>query len=144
MKTSGKQHFLISDELSNTCDYTRMVGRPRIGPRRPRRIYLAEWREERGLSQKSLGERFDPIVTDMTVSRWEAGARGERGAHSAQLSSDVIAALAEALDCEVEDLYRHPNTPSADALLRGVPEPVRAEVFKMIGALTPRKAAGDH
>ena len=116
-----------------------MVGRPRIGPRRPRRIYLAEWREERGLSQKTLGERFDPIVTDMTVSRWEAGARGERGPNSAQLNSDVIAALAEALDCEVEDLYRHPQTPSADALLRGVPEPMKAEVFKMIGALSTGK-----
>lgn len=119
-----------------------MVGRHRIGPRRPRRIFLAEWRESRGLSQKTLGERFDPAVTDMTVSRWEAGARGERGKHSAQLSSDVIAALAEALDCEVEDLYRHPDTPSADALLRGVPDPMKAEVFKMIGALSTRKASG--
>lgn len=133
------QLFLFSDVISITCDYTRMVGRPRIGPRKPRRIFLSEWREARGLSQKSLGERFDPEVTDMTVSRWEAGARGERGKHSAQLNSDVIAALAEALDCEVEDLYRHPDTPSADALLRNVPDPMKAEVFRMIGALSTRK-----
>lgn len=112
-----------------------MVGRPRIGPRRLRRIFLAEWREERGLSQKSLGERFDPIVTDMTISRWEAGARGERGKHSAQLSSDVIAALAEALDCEVEDLYRHPRTPSADALLRGMDDATQKQAFRLIEAL---------
>jgi hypothetical protein len=43
-----------------------MAGATRIGPRRPRRIYLAEWREHRGLTQKALGDRLG--VTDMTVS----------------------------------------------------------------------------
>ena len=54
-----------------------MAGTPRIGPRRPRIIFLAEWREHRKLTQKQLGERLG--VPDMTISRWEKAARGALG-----------------------------------------------------------------
>lgn len=119
-----------------------MAGSPRIGPRRPRRIFLEEWRKARGLSQKALGERFDPAVSNVTVGRWERAARGERGDDASQMNDDVRAAVAEALDIEVEDLYRHPDQPSADALLRNADEPTRDAAFKMLEGLVGRKAGG--
>lgn len=75
-------------------------------------MFLVEWREKRNLTQKQLGDRLG--VADMTVSRWER--------KTAQLSTDVLAAVSEALDIEPTDLYRHPDQPSADALLRGAPD----------------------
>jgi transcriptional regulator with XRE-family HTH domain len=98
---------------------------PRIGPRRARRIYLQEWRENRGLTQKQLGDRVG--VADMTISRWERG--------SALLSTKVMDALAEALGIEPQDLYRHPETPSADALLRDQSVEIRDQAIAIIEAI---------
>jgi transcriptional regulator with XRE-family HTH domain len=97
----------------------------RIGPRRPRRTFLAEWRENRGLTQQQLGDRLG--VTDVTVSRWETG--------RSLLNTNVLAALAEALDMEPQDLYRHPDTPSADELLRDQPPEVREQAINLIRAI---------
>jgi len=97
----------------------------RIGPRRPPRIFLAEWREARGLSQERLGERLG--VSKMTVSRWERNV--------ASVNINVMSALAEALDIEPRDLFRHPDTPSADALLRNQPESIVDQAIAVIGAL---------
>jgi transcriptional regulator with XRE-family HTH domain len=105
-----------------------MAGQSRIGPRRPRRVYLSEWREYRGLTQKQLGDRLG--VTDVTVSRWELG--------NSLPNTNVLAAIAEALDIEPQDLYRHPDQPSADALLRGQPAEVRDQAISIIRAI--RKA----
>lgn len=102
-----------------------MPGASRIGPRRPRRIYLVEWRDARGLTQKQLGDRLG--VSDLTVSRWERGA--------SLLSTDVLAAVAEALNAEPTDLYRHPDQPSADALLRGQPIEIRDQAISIIRAI---------
>lgn len=97
----------------------------RIGPRRPRRTYLAEWREYRSLTQQQLGDRLG--VSDVTVSRWETG--------RALLNTNVLAALSEALSIEPQDLYRHPDQPSADALLRDQPVEIRDQAIKLIRAL---------
>ncbi len=97
----------------------------RIGPRRPRRTYLAEWRENRGLTQQTLGDRLG--VSDVTVSRWETG--------RALLNTNVLAAIAEALNIEPQDIYRHPDQPSADALLRDQPTEVRDQAIKLIQAI---------
>ncbi len=83
----------------------------KIYPRRPRKVYLAEWRDKKGLSQKQLADRLPCDV--MTVSRWELG--------KVAISTDALAALAEALGgdlMEPEDLYHHPDRPSANQLLR--------------------------
>lgn len=98
---------------------------PRIGPRRPRRTYLAEWRENRGLTQQTLGDRLG--VSDVTVSRWETG--------RALLNTNVLAAISEALNIEPQDIYRHPDQPSADALLRDQPVEIRDQAIKLIRAL---------
>lgn len=97
----------------------------RIGPRRPRRTYLSEWRENRGLTQQQLGDRLG--VTDVTVSRWETG--------RALLNTNVLAAISEALNIEPQDMYRHPDQPSADALLRDQPVEIRDQAIKLIRAL---------
>lgn len=98
----------------------------RIGPRRPRRIYLAEWRDHRGLTQEQLGQRLG--VAGVSISRWETG--------RVLLSTDVMAAIAEALaPMEPQDLYRHPDQPSADALLRDQPPEVRDQAIKLIQAI---------
>lgn len=119
-----------------------MAGRIRIGPRRQRRIYLPEWREHRGLTQKALGERLEPAVSDMTVSRWEKAARGDLRASASQMSHGVMAALAEALDIEPQDLYRHPDQPSADELLRGKPAELRDMAISAIAGMLAKYAGG--
>lgn len=100
---------------------------PRIYPKRLPRLYLAEWRDAHRptLTQKTLGERLG--ISDVTVSRWETGER--------RPDINAIAAYAEALDRELPDMFRHPDTPSADELLRGQTPEVRENVFKMLKGL---------
>lgn len=98
---------------------------PRIGPRRPRKLYIAEWRESRGLTQKQFGDRLG--VTDVTVSRWELG--------RVLLNTNVMAAIAEALNIEPQDLYHPPDRPSVESLLRDQPEEVRDQAVAIIKAI---------
>jgi hypothetical protein len=51
------------------------------------------------------------------------------------LNTNVLAALAEALSIEPQDLYRHPDQTSADALLRYQPVEIRDQAIKLIRAL---------
>jgi transcriptional regulator with XRE-family HTH domain len=102
-----------------------MPGASRIGPRRPHRTFLTEWREYRRLTQKQLAERLG--TTDMTVSRWERG--------KALLNTAVLEAVAEALGMEPGDIYRHPDTPSADALLRDQSPEIRDQAISIIRAI---------
>jgi transcriptional regulator with XRE-family HTH domain len=105
------------------------MGTTRIGPRKPRRLYLAEWRESRGLTQKQLADRLG--VSDMTISRWETGRN--------RMTDQVMDAVAEALDMDADDLRHDPNRPSADALLRDQPEAIRDQAFRIIEAIIGRK-----
>lgn len=111
----------------------------RIGPKRPRKLYLVEWREKISptMTQAMLASRVG--VSEMTVSRWE------RNQH--KLNTDTIAAVAEAFaealgfNVEPTDLYRHPDTPSADALLRGASPEVVKEAIDMISYIRTRRAS---
>lgn len=107
----------------------------RIGPKRPIRLYIAEWRETRGLSQEQLGGRLGTKgVSGVTISRWETGTRLP--------DLRAQAAIAEALGIDVFDLRRHPDTPSADALLRDQPQEVRDQAIRLIEAIRrPPKSA---
>jgi transcriptional regulator with XRE-family HTH domain len=80
------------------------------------------------LTQIELAARLE--TTDVTISRWETGKR--------QPDINALAAIAEALDVDLTDLYRHPDQPSADALLRDQPQDVREQAIKLIKAI--RKA----
>lgn len=98
---------------------------PRIYPRRPPRLYLAEWRESRGLTQQQLADRLE--TTDVTISRWETGKR--------MPDMNAQEGIAEALGIEAVDLRRHPSQPSADALLRGQPQEVVDQAIRLIEAI---------
>lgn len=103
----------------------------RIGPKRSRRIFLAKWREHRGLTQEQLAGRLD--VTAMTVSRWE---RGET-----KLNTDVLSAVADALDIEPGDIYRDPDRPTQEDLLREVPPEMVEKVREYIDLLKLKRGA---
>lgn len=100
----------------------------KIYPRRRRKVFLAEWRLHKGLSQKQLADRLESDV--MTVSRWELG--------KTAISTDALAALAEALGgdlMEPEDLYHHPDQPTPNQLLRGQPPEVIDSAIRMLKAI---------
>lgn len=97
----------------------------RIRPRRPYRLYIAEWRDRAGLTQEAIAQRLG--TTHVTVSRWE---RGE-----VLLNTDVMAALAEVLGIRPVDLYRHPDRESLDALLGDQPDDVLAQAIRVLSAL---------
>ena len=98
---------------------------PRIFARRPPKLFLAEWRDHKGLTQVELGNRLG--TTGVTVSRWETGQR--------RPGLDAQAAISEALGIELRDLYRHPAQPSADDLLRGQPPEIVDQALKLIRAI---------
>ena len=101
----------------------RMIAR--IGPRQPFRHFLREWRKHRGLTQQQLADRLE--TNKGNVANWENGKRG--------LTADVQFALAEALGTQPEDLFRDPEQPSADALLRDASPEIRAQAFAIIETL---------
>jgi len=80
----------------------------KIGGKRPVRIYLCEWREFRGLTQEQVAERIG--TTKGTISKKE----------NEWQKVDVmwLAAFADALNIEVQDLYSHPEKPTFSDLLR--------------------------
>lgn len=109
---------------------------PRIGPKKPRRVYLALWREHAGLTQEQLGQRFRPEVAKGTVSRWENARPGDRA-----ITKGVIEAYAEALNRPVEDMYRRPEDgPSLDGIAYGLDKDLRERAADFIAALARRKA----
>lgn len=105
-----------------------LLGMPvRIRARRPRRVYLAEWREKYDLTQEQLASRLGK--TAMTVSRWERGAN--------QMNKGTMDAVAEALHdgMEGEDLYYHPDRPSPNMLLRDQPPEVVDQAIRLLIAI---------
>ncbi len=94
----------------------------RIGPKKPTRLFLKEWRQKRGLSQDQLAARLE--TTKANVSRKENDAR--------KVTTEYLAAVAYALDCAPEDLFRHPDQPTADQLLRQSSPAVRELVLRVL------------
>lgn len=91
-------------------------------------MFLTEHREAKGLTQKQLAERLGCDV--MTISRWEL--------HKVAISTDALAALAEALGgdmMEPEDLYHHPDRPTPNQLMRELPEKDQDYVLRTIRGL---------
>jgi transcriptional regulator with XRE-family HTH domain len=101
----------------------------RIGPRRPFRHYLREWREKRGLTQQQLADKLDTGKDQ--ISRWESGKR--------DMGAAVIAALSEALQIEPGDLFRDPSIPSADELLRNASPEERALAIDVVQRIVSRR-----
>jgi transcriptional regulator with XRE-family HTH domain len=89
-----------------------------------------EWRKKKGLTQQQLADRL-PIGEDGKptgkdqISRWENSKRG--------MTMEVQVALAEALNLDTPgDLFRDPNMPSADDLLRRANPEQRIRILAVI------------
>jgi transcriptional regulator with XRE-family HTH domain len=105
----------------------------RIGPRDPIKHFLKEWRLKRDLTQQQLADRLPngedgkPTGKDQ-ISRWERNQRG--------MTMDVQAALADALGLDNPgDLFRDPERPTLDELLRGATPEQRTQVISVVTAL---------
>lgn len=101
----------------------------RIGPKQPRRNFLRKWRDHRGLTQEALAERLG--TNKAQISNWENARRA--------MTFNVQAALAEALSIEPSDLFRDPDRPSADELLRDVPPEVHTQAIDLIKVLVGKR-----
>ncbi|ASJ58963.1 XRE family transcriptional regulator [Sinorhizobium meliloti] len=106
----------------------------RIGPKKPFRHFLKEWRVAKGLTQQQLADRL-PVGEDGKptgkdqISRWE---RNER-----DMTMSVQAALAEALGFGEDPgkLFHDPEQPSIDDLLRSAPPERRRDIFVVVEAM---------
>lgn len=85
-------------------------------------LYIEEWFQQRGLNDEKVGNRIG--VDRATVFRW----RKEQH----RLNPQKIAALAEALDLEPEELWRPPSRRSLDALVKDAPDDVVDMAFDVL------------
>lgn len=111
-----------------------MPGVTRIGPKRYRRLYIAEYRNRHVpvLTQEGLGERLG--VSGMTVSRWERATDGsnpkKRASGTSEVSWAVMQAIADALALDDPgDLAHHPDELRPELILRNQPPEVVDQVI---------------
>jgi transcriptional regulator with XRE-family HTH domain len=89
----------------------------RIGPRKPIRWFLREWRKHRRLTLQQVAARLD--TSPSVLSDLENG--------KSRMNDDWIAGFAWAYQVEPSDLLRDPAMPTRDELLSmGTPEQLRA------------------
>ncbi len=100
----------------------------RIGRRKPAHLYIAEWREHRGLTLDDMAGRLE--VQRNTIWRWENEQK--------RLDPQKIANLAHALDLEPEELWRPPPGRSIDALLKDASEELRNTAIDIVTRLAKR------
>lgn len=102
-----------------------MSKRARPKPSRPSRHFLREWREHKGWTQAELADRLG--VGQDTISRYENGQR--------QLTIDVQAAIAEALEIRPLQLLNRPGVVSLDELMADADPATRETAVSLIEAL---------
>lgn len=104
-----------------------------IQKRRPRRLYLAEWRKHRGLNQEQLAERTG--FTQGMISHLETGRTDFTGNH--------LELLANALQCDPADLLmRNPLDPEAPwSIWETLQPPEKRQAVEIMKAL--KRAAGE-
>lgn len=100
----------------------------RIGRRQAAHLYIKEWLDYRGLSDEKAAGRLG--VARETVWKWRTQPR--------RLTRDKIASLAVILDIEPEELYRPPNRPSLDAMVKDQPEEVQKMAADIVRRLVGR------
>lgn len=110
----------------------------RIYPKRQPPIFLKERREEAKLTQEQLAERIGSGgVSQATIQRWENW-RDKRKGRRPDLNA--LAAIAEALGIDIGKLFRPPDEPTLDDLLRDNPEEVADMALEAMRA--KRRRAG--
>ncbi len=77
------------------------------------------------MTQQQVADRLG--TSDVTISRWETNKRAP--------DLNALAAFAEALGIDPMDLRYHPDTPTADQLLRDQPPEVVEQAIKLIKAI---------
>lgn len=97
----------------------------RIRKSATRRVYLREWRKARGLEAVALASRLE-------IER-ESYYRLEREPHRLNLAE--LAAIADALGIEPEQLWRLPDSPSLDAIVSGASDDLRATAADIVRRL---------
>ena len=90
--------------------------------RRPAHVYLREWLEYRGLNAEQLAGRLD--TSKSVVSKLINGHQ--------RYNQDWLEQIAYALDCEVPELYRPPNAPTANELLSKMPPEVQQTAINVL------------
>jgi len=112
----------------------------KIGPKKPFIHFIAEHRLKAGLTQKQLAERLQ--TTEMTISRWERWDEDKKK-YATRVDMPILAAVAEALygDLgEAEDILHHPDRPTANQMLRRLPEDDQGHFLKQL-ALAAKQAS---
>lgn len=102
--------------------------------RRPSRLYLKEWIKHRGLNYERLADRID---TSKSVISKLAN-------QQQRYNQDWLEKIAWALDCEVAQLYRPPNAPTADELLKQMTPDDRERALRIISTLSEPKTGTDN
>lgn len=101
---------------------------PRIVPRVPVRVYLAEWRVHLGLTQQEVADGIAGGIPNANISRWENEKRVP--------SIDVLAAYAEALKIPVANLYRLPSArPSLDEIIANASPDIQDKAVSIVKIL---------
>jgi transcriptional regulator with XRE-family HTH domain len=98
-------------------------------------LFIKEWRKSRGLTQVQLANRLG--VESATVSRWESPTSPQK----ARPNDQVMAAIAESLGIEPEDLYHHPDKPTPNQLLRDVDRATREQAMRWLEAIVGGRKA---
>ena len=105
-----------------------------IGGARPPRVFGREWIKHRDLTQERAADR-------MHVSK---GTLSKLLNEQMEWTAKYLAALAHALDVEIDDLFHHPDRPSPEQLLRDVLRDVSKdkldEVIRVVRVLTGKAA----
>lgn len=109
--------------FSGTGNYN--VDMDRIGPKHPFRLFIREWMEHRHIDNERMAERMD--CGPGTVSKLLNG--------KMKMTTEWMMGFADALDVAVPDLFRDPEQPTADDLLRNATPEQRVQAVAIIDAL---------
>jgi len=97
--------------------------------RRPARIYLKEWMEYRGVTAERLAGRLG--TSKSVISKL-------LNSHQ-RYNQDWLERIAYALNCDVPQLYRPPQAPTADELLASMAPETRETALRVLADLSRLK-----
>lgn len=102
--------------------------------RRPARIYLREWMDFRHLTAEQLAGRLE--TSKSVISKLVNGRQ--------RYTQDWLEAIAYALDCDVVQLYRPPEAPTANELLDKMTPEARETALNVLIDLSKLKTGTDN
>ncbi len=101
--------------------------------RRPARVYLREWLEYRHITAERLADRLD--VSKGAISKLINGKQ--------RYNQDWLEMIAWALNCDVPELYRPPESPTANELLARMSPEVKETAMKVLVDLAKFRTGTD-